>query len=502
MSADVLFRAKRYRSRWLAMPLLGLAVASSGCAYRTQATGMAVDYNEFVAQTTNRQTVLNVLRASRREPMHFTSFSEVLGNIRGGGSIGTGLALNGDGGSTTATTTNVASTGAGGVVTGGSATAAVANAAVQGVTNITPNLALTVTTGTDFKVAANATDEFYKGILGPIPSATVVNYLRQGFPADLLSHLVIGRLEFFARVTRPGDKKTIFELIATVNNSPDETIEIARFENAIRCRKLDYAASSKTIDPIQVDDLASLGQLTVDQLARVKSQKGPDNRFTYTLSFPDRTDFSLALSKRADGRCGTTQAFLDDRFEENRPLFGLPQRLKTERPAVTRTDQGRARLERSGSAVQPVVGERTFDAATSIRLDSEGFFTPLLPSGWKGDLVIDLTLRSVEGVLYYLGEYIRRDKPPVLLDGTPGVLGCGERCLPILRVLPVGEVPADIRFVHVDYRGTRYAVPLSGDVLNGDGGRSSQSISLVQQLLNLNRSSKDLPATPLVRVIN
>jgi hypothetical protein len=48
----------------------------------------------------------------------------------------------------------------------------------------------------------------------------------------------------------------------------------------------------------------------------------------------------------------------------------------------------------------------------------------------------------------------------------------------------------------------RYGVPLSGARLSAEAGRSSQTVDLVQQLLNLNRTSKDLPTTPLVRVAN
>jgi hypothetical protein len=74
--------------------------------------------------------------------------------------------------------------------------------------------------------------------------------------------------------------------------------------------------------------------------------------------------------------------------------------------------------------------------------------------------------------------------------------------LPILRVVEVRELLASERFVEVQYRGRRYAVPLSGARLNARAGRSSQTIDLVQQLLNLNRSARDLPSTPLLRVAN
>src|SRR5207302_946684 len=106
-------------------------------------------------------------------------------------------------------------------------------------TNITPTVGLQVNTGTDFKVAANTTDDFYKGILTPVTPALVVHYLRQGFPADLLSHLLIGRLEYGAEITAPGGKLEKF--FYEIENRPQDPIYAGPVASAIRCLPLDYA---------------------------------------------------------------------------------------------------------------------------------------------------------------------------------------------------------------------------------------------------------------------
>lgn len=457
------------------------AVLASGCAYRTHTTGMAIDYNDFVAATTNKQTVLNVLRASRREPMHFTSFSEVVGTVRGSGSAGVGLAVNGDSASITRSAAGISRT------------------AAEGATNVAPSLSVAVATGTDFKIAANATDEFYKGILNPVASATVVNYLRQGFPADLLTHLVVGRLEFWVNITRPDGSKTL-EWLMTADNRPSSMADIATFDAAVRCRWLDYqprVAPARTLEAASIGDF---GTLTAEQLARVELVADGAGRRSYRLSFPERTDFSLVLSERnADtGECQRIDYDLRMKIDAwLRAQPGSPQprptgeaaRLHSEGPLAPRSSDmtlgGDDEAERS---------------TTSLRLGKQGFFDELLPAGYTGDLVVDITLRSAQGIIYYLGEYVRPSAPPVLLrqNGT----GCPGYCIPILRVLPVSAVPPEERFVEIGYRGASYAVPLSGAVLGEAAGRSSQTIDLVQQLLNLNRSAKDLPATPLVRVYN
>jgi hypothetical protein len=477
------------------------ATALSGCAFGGHTARMAVDYNDFVAQTTNRQTVINVLRASHREPMHFTSFSEVVGTIRGTGTVGTTTAINGDSSSRTQTSTNTANSTAAGA-NGGAITNTLTDLATEGATNVTPNLALTVVTGTDFKVAANTTDEFYKGILNPISPAVLVSYLRQGFPADLLSHLAIGRLEFRARVVDLSGTEQIVDL-ATYENNPDNPNKIKDFDAAIQCRTLDYNPVPFDKAPIEAATLSAFGPLTPDLLNRVESIKDGKGGIVYRLSFPKRTDFSLALSKPNEGRCDRTRPALKRQFEAWTMQKGLhprtPAEAQASQPATARGIEGK--LSAFGRSYPWRDDEdRTRISSSTVQLGGDDYFTSQLPMGYRGDLIIDVTLRSVEGMIYYLGEYIRVDTAPVKLKSSQ----CGPEiyCVPIIRVRPKAEIPESERFVEVDYRGATYAAPISGLKVDAIHGRSSQTVSLIQQLLNLNRSAKDMPSTPLVRVYN
>ena len=462
---------------------------------------MAVDYNEFIAQTTNRQTALNILRAREREPMHFTSFGDVVGQIKGAISPGVGIALNGDTASRTNTDTLVTNAGATGATTGTALTDTLTRVATVGATNITPSIGVQVTTGTDFKVAANTTDEFYKGILNPIPAATVVHYLRQGFPADLLSYLLIGRLEFSALVTRPDGKQELIPL-KTLNNTPDEPAASAEFTAAIRCRRLDYEMKRSDGSSIPITNLASLAPMSPDVLKRLRAKTNADGNVIYELVTPPQNEFTLLLSEPVETECVSTRTMLAQVFESKAAARNLGQ-ASPENAATSANIQALAEPLRGTAEMRPGEGlagaERdNLGGSGEVNFSSKDYFTRQLPRGHRGDLVIDLTLRSVEGVLYYLGEYVRYPQFSPKLAGPPP---CGY-CLPIIRIEPASRIPRSMRFVEVTYRGTRYAVPLAGNTLNAEAGRSSQTIGLVQQLLNLNRSAKDLPTTPLVRVLN
>jgi hypothetical protein len=479
--------------------LLGSTLLVGGCAFRTHATGLAVDYNDFVAETTNKQTVLNILRAREREPMHFTSFSEVFGQIRGQGSASLSGAFNGDSRVRTATDTTGTNAGPTGAVTGSVATATRTLTDNLNPTNYTPNLGVQVTTGTDFKVAANATDEFYRGILNPVAPTTVIHYLRQGFPSDLLSHLLVGRLEFNAIITKPDNSRQVVPLL-TINNSPDEEAAAAAFTAAIRCRSLDYSIERTDPRRLPIQDLTSLSPISTDTVRRIfPSDSTSRGSAAYELEVPANTSFTLLLSEPDLEECETTRTQLAQSMAAwiARQSPSITPRPRDATEASVNPDVRALKGDARTSAEEEVqTSERSLLAGPGeVRFGSEQYFDRQLPEGWRGDLSIDLTLRSVQGVLYYLGEYVRVENGP-LLQGE-----CGY-CLPVIRVLPARELPQGARFVDVSYRGARYGVPLSGASLTPVGGRSSQTIDIVQQLLNLNRRASDLPTTPLVRVAN
>ena len=486
--------------------LLAAALLCPGCAFRRQAAGMAIEHNDFVAQTTNRQTVLNILRAREREPMHFTSLGTIGGKVQGQATLGLNSALNGDGGSLTRTDETVTNTGPGGTVNSVAAREILADALTRGATNWTPSASINVNTGTDFQVIPNATEEFYRGILGPLSPGIVIHYLRQSFPADLLTHLLVGRVEVYVRIREPGREPRMV-LLGRIDNTPDDDDDSELFSDAVRCRQLGYKVTPVPASRLPVP-LSSLSGIPIEVLARLKAVRAEDGTVSYELETPGRTDFGLTLAHPDDPDCGDLQGQLVEWLDEQARAGALS--LRQPDAATTLESQIRslghdprpldvqlvtAPETEAGAAIsQGVTG------AGGASFSDSNYFDRLLPPGVEGDLVLEVTLRSVEGVLYYLGEYSRREPPrPLLQDELcPGQ----GYCMPIIRIRPASEIRAADRFVDVAYRGRVWAVPLAGARLDPRSGRSSQAISLVQQLLNLHRSSRDLPTTPLLRIQN
>lgn len=512
-------------SRRIATCAVLAALPLAACSFRTQTTGMAVEYNEFVAQTTNRQTVLNVLRAREREPMHFTSFAIVRGSVRGQGNAELGASLPRDTVQTVLKTIDKDVTTASGTTaenTTENTTTANDNAAT-----LSPKLGITVSTGTDFDIAVNATDDFYRGILGPLKDSVVVHYLRQGFPADLLSHLVVGEFRFYVvfkkngkdidtlgREWAPGADKYGPVLVSVVKNVPDEADKAQAFQEVVDCRELAYVMDRRDKRAIPFGTIGDLSNVSPEAIGRVTSKDGAPGAYAFNIG--ESTDFKLALSEprhcdeirarlHKDARDRVNAFAADIGFEKGTPLSGdnvpsVAAGLAPRKSALPSRSIGSASARSTGSPSEGLEGSGIYE------FETKGFFEPLLtarklPAEYTGDLLVEITLRSVEGVIYYLGEYIRAPDLSPRLHGP----GCqGEHttpCIPILRVVRNGEVEG-AAFADVVYRGVKYEVPLSGQTITQAAGRSSQTISLVQQLLNLHRTSKDLPITPLVRVAN
>lgn len=441
-----MFLSQPFFTSYRAFLILAGTMVLSGCAFKQQTTSMAMDHNEFVASTTNQQTVLNILRARDRQPMHFTSFTKVTGNLAGQVKAGLTTALNGN--SAAGSTQN------------------------YGATNYTPNLGMQVDTSTLFDINIDADKEFYQGIMGPLDPGTLVYFLKQGFPEDLMNNLFISQMHFYIDLTPvqaqqptganpPSDYVSLF----SVSNSPDDMADIDEFAKVIQCRRLDY------------------------ELYNI--EKGEKK---------GRKDFRLTLTKNPDpDNCQHIRSKIENSLMAALSNKNIPLKRsgnKNFKFDVVRNDSSSLNQSRSSKDKEEYISN-TLTSPGNVTFTVEDYFQNFVPGSYKGDLVVDLTVRSVEGILYYLGEYARQSTPPVLVKGSGN-----PASVPIITIVREKDYDGDDPFVRVNYRKETYVVPMTGDNVTREAGRSSQVISFVQQLLNLNRSSKKGVGTPAVQIAN
>jgi hypothetical protein len=434
-----------------------MMLATTGCAFRSQVSGMAVEYNEFVAEATNRQTVVNILRARWREPLHFTSFSKVLGTARVEGTAGLDLAANGNGGDQLPQG-------------GGFAT----SRRTLGATNWTPKLGVKINSGTDFEIGINATDDFWKGITTPVSPAAIVHLLRQGWERDLVSFLFIQRIEFAGRITDPSGKVVTTLPLGEFLNAPDNEPAVRSFISLMRCRTLYYDLSETA------------------------------GRSEFSITFAENSNYVSDESSRREActefERGLREAFLNALRNESIKVPELSQSSAGAKPSTSGSGDADPFRGRANYVADLPMGPGP-TAPNGAGFTATDYFQDLVPAGYKTELLIDVSIRSVEGMINYLGEYVRTVNERPLAWGRCDD-GQYRACIPLIVIKPAAEAGKGEPFISVDYKNERYIVPSSGEDIRTTAGFSSQVIGLVQTMLNLHRSAKDLPSTPLVRVIN
>lgn len=352
----------------------------TACSFAPTVAEHGVAYNQAVAEAANDQMLLNILRAKDNEPLYFTSFSLIRGNIKQTADLELKLPFGGD---------------------------------ATDLYTFTPGL--TQSTNPTFDIAIHDSQEFMRGILNPIALETFQYYYEIGWPRELVLNVLVESVEIDGEV---------------FINDPTRPAQHRGFQRLMR----DLLARNLTIGKVE----------TITPV-------GPP------LSLRDQASVD-ALSALVQG--GMEKAGL--------VLSEHPQGYRLQR-----------RQLRPALFVDGPGGVRTL--------------VPHLGEAAAGDAApVQLRLRSVQGVIYFLGRILRgleRGLPvPMVAIEAEGI----QTPLFLARPGGAGEVGL-VRAVHHD---VEYLIPG-----RGEAGRSMSVLTVLAQLIAQNKSAKTLPTTGAVTVI-
>ncbi|HZL60007.1 MAG TPA: hypothetical protein VFC38_09945 [Stellaceae bacterium] len=502
-----LCRAARGAALAMAAAILGSGLA--GCAIVDQFSGRAIEYNLQAEQANDQQLLLNVVRASQRRPLQFTGLQSITG-------------------------TASASAGTTWTFPFGEATHR-PKGAVSPDSFVFTN---SMSGGPTFTVPVLDTQEFYQGILNPISLQIFDFYVEQNYPKELLFDLLVSqasvawteggtRHEKIYRNTPSSDEElaqfhTLIEYLLAMGLTTERIETTTDFGPPIEAARLTPSSSA---DMAQVLD--SYAQLSTAGIEL--AQQGKDK--TYHLE-KKKSGYRLCFTK-GDSSAANEVTGLDEN------LF-CGQFRKTQKNSNQGVEiNGNSEL----SGLSPL-----FERLGVNRMDGSGAPRAALVS-------LNISIRSTESIIYYLGEVVRRQLFPELEIGAPpriiqtkthvpagyipqsdcnaengGGATYGKTDLQLLRHISANATPvpgpapaagssaaADNApvyycenllyvakgfslsgaFISVDYDGGSYA--LSNDIKLA--GRSYQVLELVKQLLALNTSAKQLPAANVLSII-
>lgn len=378
--------------------LMAAALALSGCAMSPQLQRVAIDHNRMVAETEDELTLLNIVRASQRFPLHFTTFSEVTGNasISVGGGLGADLQ--------------------------------------SGPDTYSPGISAGASTSPGFRLGVLSTEKFQRGIQQPLGSDLVAYYLDEGWRDELIMALLIERVDFVGpdRAGKPS---------VTVVNEPERNSVFRSLLCSYRLVSTPTAASRP---------LARFEQLFDEGMIEKEGTSAADRR-------KEIADFLQLLGRE------------DLTFQGETVYLGG---------------------SRNSANLEPLGTSRCADGAS---------FTP--PPG----LEPLPRFRSALGLIYFLGEYTREAQRYGLSNvyGLPfDDRNCGNG--PSERPLVDIRIGSGAAFVDARFRDRRYFIPEidDGNCSHFNAARTMQIIALVQQVLNLQKSADDLPASVTVTGLN
>lgn len=394
---------------------LGTLVAAflmAACSHSGTVSSIATDYNRGMATTRDEQLLINVLRASGREPLMFSAVGEVSGSTQDKLSL-----------STEAT-----------------------NLIADGINAISPTLGLEGSSGPTVKVTPLSSKEFTAGILKPMKPETLNYFMSQGWDAEFLLPLVLASYQCSG-----GPRKSL--------NGADAS-KVARWGAKFSLKEVPGSISPQDVT-LSVSDAEALEMLRTGvaggyKLKEVK-EGTPASMATVVLSPPP-----------ADKNW--TGIFRDEEAGE------------------------KSLREAAGEEELPCLAEKAYplNAETS-----------------------SLQLRSVEGIIYYLGESFRpcllrqeadcsiayRKSVKAACSVTGDLPAAGEadkgpvqETRYLFRLRSAG-IPSPTAAIRTRHNGNSYWV----DRLDRcDTDRTLKTLSFLSQLIALQTEASDLSVTPSV----
>lgn len=351
---------------------LGLAACTT--SLRTPITNFATDYNRAIADTRNQMILLNILRAQHREPIYYSSVSEINGSIELSTNAGAGseFAITGDDGIDLARTY------------GGS-------------------IGVSATSDPSFTVIPLNTEEFVRGALSPIREDTMLLLLSQGWNSSMLAPLFIERIECLPAAGSAAASQSRTPIFV-IENDPEDYGGVWDFDFFRSLQMRESVSSGERYDIVLAgSDLA--GFLAADRSAEFDVAHGWNGRDGRRESIAESTreHVSIAMRDRQGVEVALPEALSE---EQRRDLANHCQAQSNVAQSAESSNEG-ARLRvvfRSTEGVIYYIGEvlreqRSRPAGDPVRQQLARFFS--LSEG-GGRAAVDVGYR---GTRYFIPEH-------------------------------------------------------------------------------------------------
>jgi len=281
-----------------------------------------------------------------------------------------------------------------------------------------------------FDVAVLGSEKFMRGILTPVSMDVIHGYWIQGWPGELIFFLFVRRLDLIENgVTK------------TYENEPNDAVKFKAFSQKVaELMERNLRTEVVSLDPtpfgppVTIKDATQLQALVEASKAGLLVTKTPDS--TFQLAKPrTQTQFSFTVGGRE---------MSINNFSQYKP---------DAEAGATSVGANKDTSKRIGGSVYT---------------------------------------RSAEGIIYYLGELMRRS----VETPYPPMITLGPKEMPLF-VGRKGSPKPGAAEVSVAYDGEVYFIPTDP----AEAGASMRCMVLAAQVFGLHRSSEEIPKTPAATIV-
>lgn len=489
-----------------------IAAALLGCSVVDRYSSRAIVYNLEAEKAQEQAILLNIVRAYLRRPMQFTTVSTITGTATASGSAQYTLP------------TNAPFVGPIVIPTAIGFPPVVPNAVFGG----------SLTGGPAFTVPVLDTKEFYSGILTAIPGQIWDLYIQANYPRDLLFNLFVEKV-VMQRGACPSNSH-IENCEFVFSNYPAEDIQIDLFQAlgdyllalGLTTEATKDAPTVPFVNPASINVRFVGNPPASDKLDEAQVLGAPGGAGSESLSVSTSYDLCFAPLTLRDtllvdpgSLCGEKPKKPESKKLGGKPPGGYPPGGRPPRdypPGSYQPDsyqlsnnQPDKRIKKSGSATVALTTSDEFITRLIGLAIEDGYpnVAERLKAFHRSPVNITIYMRHTEGMIYYLGELVRRqfkdgreifekeDHAYVRHDMTRKCREASSVCTYIFH-LHQGPAPGPEDILSVFYEGRWFSLP---DSQSEQLDRSSLTFDFLKQQLALNSSAKSLPQSSVITTV-
>lgn len=448
------------------VPGLCLLVWLAGCSFSDVVSRQALDFNNTLETAANTQLVRNILRARDHQPLYFSSVPQIRG------ALGSGISL-------------------GGIAPVGTQPQNIGAIIPQGFFTSQPS----------FDVAALDTQEFARGIQQPVDPEVVQFLLDRGLPQQLVLYLLI------ARIHEPGGR--------TVTNDPrTRGAGAAAASSQPECRGGGGRRFRDGCDAFQIwVEQRSVGRrLFFNTYIRMTPVSGPltvaqagDGEFVSAMQnqglVTRRQNGALRVWRPSPQFVLCSEPLRGQQFATDANMMGAPME-----PDITARLEAAVQASRSG-AQSVEEGVPPDDLCTRREVFASDYGPEGPPGRPPPHRIAGVQIRSVQEVFGFLGSILRRPDRgadfrflvPLRPDHLgarpePCIAGTALACPAMFYLRRERDAPV---WMSVEHQGERLHVGRYDEAHD----QTTQSLALLDLLLNLYKSAAAIPTTRAVQTL-